>query len=149
MKACSSKNEKLAQLASAMTTKKRDEGEEFVCFTDNAPRPLADIFLEHYEVRDLDYQIFSRACAVVHEVYEDNPAIAYDDAVDEISERSQESASVYTDVRLSYLSIWNEEEVSQMIKEYDLGIADLCAVWYDRQVKEAALLIHDWVTAAE
>lgn len=141
------KQEKLAALANAITTKKRADGEEFVCFSDDAPRELIDIFLEHYEVVDLDYEIFSRACDVVHGIYEDNPAIAYDDAVDEIIKHSQDNANVYTRVRLSYLSMWNEEEVSDIMHEYDLkSIATACAVWYDRQVEEAAILIHDWVT---
>lgn len=142
------KKEKVAALAKAMTTSKRkDEEEVFYHFADEAPKELVDLYLEHYEVRDIDYQIFSDACDIVEAVYSENEGIGDEEARDEIQERSGDQASVYTSTQLSYLNIWNQSDIAEIVREVEGDIGNACAIWYDRQVEEAALIINDWVNA--
>lgn len=143
------KKEKIASLKSAMTTSKREgEEESFYHFTNTAPKELIELFVENYSVKDLDYEIFSRACDIVSEVYSYKPEATDEQATDDIYEHSSESASVYTNGRLEYLNQWNEEEISQTMREYgEQSIAIACAIWYDRQVEQAAIIIKDWVNA--
>lgn len=142
------KEEKIAGLSKFMTRSKRDaegerEGEEFYHFTDEAPEELKDIFLEHYNVKDIDYETFSRALDIVSEIYADGA----DDVVDEIYQRAPDSASVYNGARLAYLDAWNEEEISQLMREYgEHSIATACALWYDKQVENASCIIDGWIT---
>lgn len=140
------KSEKIASLDAAMTVSKRNDDTEFDHFTDTAPKELQDLFLEHFEVRDVDYEIFDRACDIVSEIYSDKPDATEEEATEEIYERASDSANVYTSIRLDYMNMWNEQEISEIMREYDLSsIADACAVWYDRQVEQAATLINEWV----
>lgn len=143
------KNEKIASLSTAMTTSvRRDNPEEtFHHFTDEAPKELRDLYLEHYEIEDIDYETFSRACDIVSEIYTDKPDITQDAADEKIYEiAGYGTASVYTSTRLSYLDVNNEGDISDLMSEYGLtSIADACAAWYDRQVEQAAILINDWL----
>lgn len=157
------KAEKIAVLDKAMTVSKRDDGTEYHHFTDDAPRELQDLYLEHYEVRDDDYARFMRAIEIVADVFdEDNTSRVYheenhmelegteDDRItDAIYEEASESASIWNEERLSYLNIWNEEEISQEMRDTgEHSIAQACANWYDRQVEQAAIIIKDWVLKA-
>lgn len=138
------KENKLAAVAVAITKSTRSDGTEFYHFADGAPESLRDLFLEHYSVRDLDYQTFGRACDVVAEVYAEKPK----DITEAIYERSADSASVYTADRLAYLDLHNEDEISELMRECgEHSIATACAMWYDRQVEQAAILISEWVEA--
>lgn len=149
------KKEKLASLETAMMWSTRgaakegqldSEGEEYCHFSDSAPEELKELFMEHYEIRDLEYEIFKKACDLVSEIYTDTPTIAEDKATEEIYERACDRASVFTSDRLSYLNLWNENEISETMQEYSLkSISDACAVWYDRQVEQAACIINEWV----
>lgn len=148
------KTEKLQALSIAMERSKRDGEREnsyreyYYHFTDVSPEELKDLFLTHYEVRDVDYETFDRAIDIVREVYADKPEATDDEATEDIYERASDSASVYTAERLAYLDIWNEEEVSQKMREYgEHSIATACALWYDSQVEQAAIIIKDWVNA--
>ncbi len=147
------KEQKIASLANAMTCKTRDDGTEFYCFTDEAPQELRDLFLEHYTIRDVDYETFSDACRVIEEVYgehTDKDGRFNDIDIEEaIYERSGDRASVYTSERLGYLNMWNEYEVSDIMSEYSAkSIANACAIWYDKQVEEQAMIIKNWIEEA-
>lgn len=138
------KEEKIASLSSAMTTSVPKD--TFYHFTDTAPEELRNLYIEHYAVKDIDYETFSRACGIVSEIYADKPDITQDAATDEICERASDSGSVYTYQRLQYLDASNESDISDLIREYGLtSIAEACVVWYDRQVEQAAILINEWV----
>lgn len=148
------KRTKISALKTAMTNSKRDDGTEFYHFADGDEstheeiKELKDLYLEHYEVRDLDYQIFSEACDMLTEIYndEEQEKDGSDFTIDQIYERSSDSASVYTDMRLSYLSMWNEDEISDTMRNTGThSIADACAIWYDSQLEQAALVINEWV----
>lgn len=143
------KKEKIACLSEAMTTSKRDSDEEsFYHFTDKAPRKLKDLFLQQYDVQNLDYETFSHACDIVSEIYADKPNATDDEVTEDIYERSHDSASVYTSTRLSYLNNQNESDISELVKETSYNsIASACAIWYDKQVEQQAIIIKDWVNA--
>lgn len=142
------KDEKLAVLDKCMTVSTRDDGTDFNHFTDEAPEELKDLYLEYYEVRDQDYEIFARACDIVGDVYAYKPDSTDEEATDAIYEEASDSASVYTADRLEIINIWNEEEISEMVRsEGHDSIAQACASWYDRQVEQAAIIIKDWVNA--
>jgi len=138
------KKEKIESLESAMTHSMRDDGVRFYHFASDAPATLQRVYLDHYEVRDLDYQIFNEACDIVSEIYESDPT--QEEAEQEIYEQASDTASIYTEDRLAYLNVFNEEDISDTMREYGIrSIADACAIWYDRQVEQAAILINEWI----
>lgn len=146
------KKEKIKSLAIAMTrsSRKDDPEEEFYHFTDTAPEELKDKFLEHFEVRDTHYEIFSKACDIMAEIYGKEHKVSgkmLQEVIEgNIYDRSADSASVSTTDRLGYLDMWNEEEVSQIMREYgEYSIATACAIWYDKQVEQACFIIKDWI----
>lgn len=146
------KGEKIAGLDKYITHSTRDNGEVFNHFKDDAPESLQNLFLEHYNVKDLDYEIFGRALDVMSEIYADKPERAEEGSDGEIEEkiyeRAPDSASPYTYTRLAYLDNQNEGEISDIMRDYSLdSIADACAVWYDQQVEKAAIIIKDWINA--
>lgn len=145
------KKEKIIALNTAMQTKVRGESgerETFQCFNDEAPEELKMLFMKHYEVRDLDYETFSQACDLVHDMYIDQPDASGNDAEEAIYERSSDSADIYTSERLAYLKNWNEDEVVDIMSEYgERSISTACAIWYDKQVEQAAIIINEWVNA--
>jgi hypothetical protein len=88
---------------------------------------------------DLSYEICARACDLISE-----------SEVDELGESEDmfyesESASVYTDERLKYLNIYNQDEISEKQKEFDCDIQTACAVWYDDMVRSVALELRDYI----
>ncbi len=141
-------NTKISQLGKSMEVKKRNDDTEFTCFTDEAPEDLKSLFLEHYKVKDLDYQIFSKAIDTYLEAWENNedsPTLL----IDYIEENYNDFSSVYTTDRLSYLDIFNQSEITEFVQSYKVDIADACAMWYDEQVKGAISIIHEWVINSE
>lgn len=138
--------EKLALLEKAMEVKQRDDKTEFTCFSDIAPKELQSLFLEHYEVRDIDYVIFSKAIDTIIEAFENNenwdtsykemPILEY------IQENYNDFASPYNADRLAYLNIWNDSEIAEISKNYSCeSISLACAIWYDEQVHAAVNII--------
>ncbi len=133
------KQEKINLLPQLMTQKTRDDGTKFYCFTNKAPEEIKDIYFENYEVRDLDYQIFSEACDTVSDIYLQKQEGDFEDQIYE-----NEFASYMTGERLSYLNIWNEEEIGHHIMTR-INISTACAIWYDDQVRSACRIINEWI----
>lgn len=80
---------------------------------------------------DLQYEIMASALSSMS----DN--IKYEQITGEDFEpmREDEHASVYTSTRLSYLNNRNDEEISDIMKEYSCeNISTACAIWYDNTV---------------
>ena len=130
------KEQKKESLSKAMTLSTRQNtGESYYHFSDTAPKELVNIFLEHFEVREVDYNIFSNACDTMTEIYAslDNSEDREDVIDDKIYEYG-EHASPYTSVRLGYLNVWNQDEITDKVKEYDCDIENACAFWYDEKV---------------
>lgn len=135
---------KIDLLGKAMELKKRDNGEEFYCFTDTAPEELRALFLDNYEVRDLDYEIFSRAIDEIMIDWTDSEGDIdnFERDVKGKIEDTQDFASIWTSERLAYLSVHNEDEIKDKMDEYGAeSISNACAWWYDDQVKNAIDLI--------
>lgn len=151
------KQEKIASLENAMTQGTRGAakdgqlvagGEQFYHFTDTAPKELVALFLEHYAVQDLDYETFSVACDIVSDIYDTYGKDTDDEATERIYEQASDSASIYTSDRLSYLNNNNEYEIAEIAQEYATdSISSACAIWYDKQVEQAAIIIKDWINA--
>lgn len=132
-----------------MDVSKRDDGETFTHFSDSAPEELKKLYLEQFEVRHIDYEIFSNAIDMLVDIYNDEAqeTDGNDFTIDAIYERSSGQASVYTAVRLSYLDIGNQEDIGSWVRANYTDIADACAYWYDNQVEQAAFIINEWVNA--
>jgi len=154
------KQEKLGSLEGAMTQSERSNGVMIYRFTDDAPEELRDLFLEHFNVSDTDYEILNDAVGVVIDVYdnlddnEDDDDVYDnlddneddDDVSEAISEAATDCASVYTAERLGYMNNRNQDEISDVMREYSThDIATACAIWYDQQVENAANIISKWV----
>jgi len=134
-----------AEVQNAMETKERTPGDEstrFYCFKDNASQAIKDIFMDNYEIRDLDYQIFSDACDffcnyTIEELKDDDK----DNVINEY-----ESASIYITDRLAYLNVYNENEIADTMDEYGgESISQACAYWYDEQVRNAIRLLAEYI----
>ena len=138
-------NTKIALLEKAMEVKTRADGTEFTCFSDTAPEDLKDLFLEHYNVRDLDYKIFSNAIDIYIEAWNNNegsPTLL----MEYIQDNYNDIGSVYTSDRLEYIDAWNQDEISEFVQNYKCDIPTGCAMWYDEQVQTAISSIHGYVT---
>lgn len=137
--------EKIFKLQNTMQVRKRLDSTEFTCFSDTAPEELKDLFLEHYEVRDLDYIIFSKAIDVIVETAEEG-----EDDLQNIIEQVQNTndfASPYNTDRLAYLNIFNDDEITGVFKEYEcMSVSQACAIWYDDQVHAAVeIIINEYI----
>ena len=133
-----------------MTHSKCEKGDMIYRFTDDAPEELRDLFLEHFEVSDTDYEIFRDAVGIVIDVYDsldDNEDDEESIILDAITEAATDCASVYTAERLAYMNNRNQDEISDVMRDYSTtDIATACAIWYDLQVQNAATIISNWVT---
>ncbi len=136
------KQQKIESLKYSMTVKTRADETKYTCFSDTAPESIKDLFLEHYNVKNTDYETFSDACDIMSDIYAEEALSANDDA---IYERSTDHASIMTADRLAYLDIWNQEDISEYMKEIGSDIATACAYWYDKQVEQACFIIKDWI----
>lgn len=136
--------EKFENIAEAMEVKKRADESEYTCFSDKADERLKSIFLEHYEVRNLDYKIFSNACDVIADLTLEQLQGENDDSFD-IYDVTDNQASYYNSDRLEYLNIWNEEEIADKVRQYECSISEACAYWYDEQVRDAVSIIRDYI----
>lgn len=88
---------------------------------------------------ELSYDIMYSACAVISDIpLEDLETV-------ELSEHTNDSASVYTATRLSYLNINNQSEITDTMKEYACDIQTACAVWFDNQVLSYATQLVEYI----
>jgi len=90
--------------------------------------------------RDIAYEIVSKACDVITDKH-DQELNDKQLTLDTIAETMDGFASVYTGTRLSYLNHWNQSEISDLLKDFNIDIADACAYWYDNQVHQASTLL--------
>ena len=142
-------NKTLKLLETAYETRTRDDGDVGVFFNDDNPlqETLRKVQFELQDVTGtwgLNYQIMARACELIVEHW-DTKNSGKDISWEEIADGS---ASIYTAERLAYLYPTNQQEISDIMREYSLGdvvpsIATACAVWYDNMVAHACRLIID------
>lgn len=135
------KIQKISALDNAMKQSERDDKTKFYHFTDSASEELKNLYLEHYEVRDGDYERFSTACDTMSELYAEKP----EDIDEAIYERASDCASYYTADRLAILDIWNQDEISDNVRQMDVDISEAAAIWYDKEVENMCFIIKNWV----
>lgn len=131
---------RLKQVEEAMERRERErngEKEPFYVITEQTSKEspelcelLRDIIWDERigGEEDLSYEIVATACSeLVNDFQFDEETDFYEN----------ECASVYTAERLSYLNNWNQEEISQKLREFggDTDIATACAIWYDDMVR--------------
>lgn len=148
------KTQKIELLSKAFTNKKVEDARESIVIINEAlskedQEKVRDniVFAIHEEIGDgsfeIAYEVANSACDIMAEIYEDESIKDIDEA---IYEQAGESANVYTAIRLSYLNIWNEEDISDYMKEYgETSISTACAIWYDKQVENACFIIKNWI----
>ena len=95
-------------------------------------------------MHDLSYEIVSKAIDILVDNSEDG-SLDEDDLMD----LCNDSASVYTATRLSYLNPYNESEISDRIKDFGCDIQTACAMWYDEMVYEVVIKLFEWVKEDE
>ena len=121
-------------LVNCLEQKTRDNGDKFYCRKDNTPSKIVVamqyiMFKNDNHDFDLNYEIMNDA---LNELYDQD----FKDLSDyDVYNSESEYASVYTSERLSYLNNWTEDEITEVMKEYECDIQTACAIWYDQQVK--------------
>lgn len=86
---------------------------------------------------DLAFELVSTAIDLV---------VEQDGEAEDWQELADDSASVYTSTRLEYLHQSNQDEITDIVKEYDNDIQTACAVWFERQVGEVCEKLSEWVS---
>lgn len=88
----------------------------------------------------LSYEIMADACNIIDELDADKLANA------DFWAEADSRCNVYTAVRLSWLSIHNEEEISNLMADESItSIAQACAIWYAQKVQEACEALTDLI----
>jgi len=122
-------------LVSCIELAKRDDGTEFYRVKDGTPDHVAKIVSdvvfkadEDIHSWDLSYEIANDALNALYDVELDNLS-EFD-----IYEQDSEHASIWTAARLEYLTMWNQDEIADKVRDYDCDIATAAAMWYEEQV---------------
>jgi hypothetical protein len=135
-------------IANAMTTKEKKPDEFIKIYKPELPEDIKNSLI------NIQHQISDDTGAGFELSYE-----IMDDALTEIGERSFEDmendddtgeyASVYTAEQLSWLNGNNQSEISDTAKEYNIDIAQACAVWYDEAVRSTIAEVVEYIKTFE
>lgn len=119
---------------------KRNDESEYVRIKENTPKEYRDLMLDiqHETLNnhlELSYEVGNEASFFMSDIDEETLLNG-----DMFNERvyEYEGASVYTFNRLQYLNIHNQDEITDIAKEYSCDIQTACAIWYDREVQNVA-----------
>jgi len=131
-------------LLDSLQTKTRDNGEEFYCRKEGLPEDIDNaiksvVFKMDENCHDLDlsYKILDTAILAIGEAeYKD---LENFDASEDIAEY----ASCYIFTR--YLNAHNQNDISDLMKEYGSDISTACAIWYNNQVREAIVNLMEFI----
>lgn len=132
--------EKYKAITNAYTITKRGEEDIQIIKSNTAPEvkdKLLDIQRELNVGFDLSYEIVSDAAACVSDI---SIEVLPDENFYET-----ECASIYTATRLEYMNGYNQEEITEIIKEYSTDIQTAYAIWYDQKVAEACRELKDYI----
>lgn len=147
--------QKIKNIELAMETRYRDKNKKdetaFHCISDNCEPELKKVLMSIiYDENiggqnNLSYDICYDACAFFDDItdkYYNNDDINGDEYINEY-----EPSSIYTYDRLQYLNNNNQQEISDVMKEYSIDdIATACAIWYDNMVRQAiSTIISDYL----
>lgn len=139
--------EKLKLIGNAYTVKKVDDSRERL-YVHNEAQPaefqeaikkIQFKLNDETQAFELDYEIMNDACNILSGLTLEEIKTL------DVYEASHDSANVYTSTRLSYLNINNQEEISEILKEYGADISDACAIWYEHKVSSALELLKDFI----
>lgn len=140
-------------LVNCMTTKTRENGDEFYVIKESTPKHITD-FVHDFMYKmdgsiatlDLQYEIMQAALSWLSDSVEyeqitgDNTDAMY----------GAEHASIYTGARLSYLNPLNDNAIADIVKENICDdISTACAIWYDQAVNERIDELIDAIVAYE
>lgn len=130
-------------VAGAMTTKERGEDTIHV-YREELDEETKDAMQKIQQNLEVDfetsYDIMASACDIIDglTLEESGRDSLLDDNMLDLYAEADGSASIYTSTRLSYLTNWNEDEITSLVKDEGIdSIATACAVWYERKVQEA------------
>lgn len=141
------KTKKLESIKNAYCLHKRGNEDIHILDTDKLDTATQNALLDIQRGLETDFDISYEIMADACDLFSDIETI--EDLEDEASTdtaNEAEPSSVYIGVRLSYLSVNNQQEVSDIMKEYSTeDIATACAIWYDNKVREAYSVLRDYI----
>ena len=136
-----SKEKKHELISNAYTSIKK--GEEYIHILDTdkitdmgTQNAILDIQRELNIGFEMSYEVMADACQELSE-------IDFRDL--EGTEFQGEYASVYIYDRLQYLDGNNQDDITDIVKEYSCDIQTACAVWYDNQVNNACEALRAYI----
>jgi len=138
---------KIELLPKLYTTTKRGENDIYILSDniDNETRDTMQTMQRALDVSfDLSYEIMAKACDIYAEAWannEDSPTLL----MEYIQENYQDYASVYPYEQLSWLDNNNQQNISDIVKEYDCDIATACKKWYESKVYAVCWHLDAWV----
>lgn len=134
------------ELVNGLETCKRGDGTEYITRKDGLSADVTTL------IRDVVFEIDEHDLDLAYKIVSD--ALYTMESMDmkefkecDIYELDGGHASVYNAERLSYLNIWNQDEVSSLISELGGDITEACAYWYDNKVTEALSLFQEAIKA--
>jgi len=117
---------------------------ERTILSDKTPEEVRSFLLEAQRNQnngfDISYEIFGDATAILIDMT--MKGINGDDF--DAQELSQNSASVYTNKRLSWLNGGNQDEITAHVMN-GIDIETACAIWYEEQVADVLQVIRDYI----
>ena len=143
--------ERLSILENAYVSKKVDDArEQIYIINEKLPKETGDAIREiQFKLNEetgnfeLDYDIMNDATIILSEIELEELETS------DLYELASDVASVYTPVRLSFINNNNEQEITDLVNEYETDIETACAIWYDNQVRTACELLRTWVLDGE
>ena len=134
---------RLNLIVDSMDSGTRDSEQVFYFIKPDTQKDIKDFLLEIIYnqniggASDLSYEIVASAIDLLDE----DTIESEEDYID------NDSASIYTYDRLQYLNINNQDEITEVLKEYETDIQNACAYWYDNQVKNVYYQLKDYIQA--
>lgn len=138
--------ETFAILTTATERRLRDDQSAFYCIKDSVPTNIAqalkDIVYRKENGFDIPYMMLDDALNILYSIELDR---ILDDSFS-IYDYDGDIGSVYTSDQLEYLNLNTQQEISDIMREYDLtDIASACAYWYDQEVRDMVQEIINYI----
>jgi hypothetical protein len=145
------KKQRYDLVCNAYTTMKK--GDDTIAILDTDKLSAGDQAMFQKWQADLDvtfdrsYEIMADACNIISEKTLDGnyrDSLIGDDL--DFFADADGRANVYTGVQLSYLNVYNQQEISEIFKdESQDNIAQACSSWYTQKVVDACETLKDFI----
>lgn len=136
------KQELLDAIPNAYETSTRPDGTEYKAIKDDAPAPVRDILMQVSDAMYEDCKDFNLAHDITARAALFGGYRLVEEDCPDPSELAHNTASPYTARRLEYITVHNQDDISDLMKEYELDdIATAAAVWYELRVEAAIQII--------